>query len=66
MNPCVYLKMGRLLHIISTTEERERFLTAANSHERGEVRTLCLVMAYTGCRISEALELTADKIDLSG
>ena len=48
-----------------TSDERERFLTQANQHERGEVRTLCLVMAYTGCRISEALELTADKIDLS-
>ena len=48
-----------------TSEERDRFLDSANSHERGEVRTLCLVMAYTGCRISEALELTADKIDLS-
>jgi integrase/recombinase XerD len=28
------------------------------------VRTLCLTLAYTGCRISEALELTADRIDL--
>ena len=48
-----------------TEEERQRFLSVANQHERGEVRTLCLVLAYTGCRISEALELTADKIDLS-
>lgn len=48
-----------------TSEERDRFLKQANQHERGEVRTLCLVMAYTGCRISEALALTADKIDLS-
>lgn len=48
-----------------TSEERDRFITAANAHERGEVRTLCLVMVYTGCRISEALELTAHRIDLS-
>lgn len=48
-----------------TTDERDRFLIVANQHERGEVRTLCLVMAHTGCRISEALELMADKIDLS-
>jgi len=48
-----------------TNEERKRFLSVANQHERGEIRTLCLVLAYTGCRISEALELTADKIDLS-
>ncbi len=48
-----------------TSEERDRFLKEANQHERGEVRTLCLVLAYTGCRISEALALTADKVDLS-
>ncbi len=48
-----------------TSEERDCFLKAANQHERSEVRTLCLVMAYTGCRISEALAMTADKIDLS-
>ncbi len=48
-----------------TSDERESFLNQANQHERGEVRILCLVMTYTGCRISEALELTADKIDLS-
>ena len=48
-----------------TAEERQRFLSVANSHDRGEVRTFCLVLAHTGCRISEALELTADKIDLS-
>lgn len=48
-----------------TAEERVRFLRATNAHECGEVRTLCLVMAYTGCRISEALQLTADRVDLS-
>ena len=48
-----------------TAEEQGRFIAAANAHERAEVRTLCLTLAYTGCRISEALELTADRIDLS-
>ncbi len=48
-----------------TSEEQDRFIAQAGEHERGEVRTLCLVLAYTGCRISEALALTADKIDLS-
>ncbi len=48
-----------------TSDERERFIEQANQQERGEVRSLCLVLAYTGCRISEALALTADKIDLS-
>ena len=47
------------------SEEHTRFIEKAGEHERGEVRTLCLVLAYTGCRISEALALTADKIDLS-
>ena len=47
-----------------TAEEQGRFMAAANAHERAEVRTLCLTLAYTGCRISEALELTADRIDL--
>jgi integrase len=47
-----------------TAEEQGRFMAAANAHERAEVRTLCLPLAYTGCRISEALELTADRIDL--
>ena len=45
-----------------TSEEWDCFLAFANQNERGEVRILCLVMA---CRISEALELMADKIDLS-
>jgi len=45
--------------------EHVRFLAAAAALERGEVRTLCTTLAYTGCRISEALELTADRVDLS-
>ena len=48
-----------------TAEERERFLGAATEHHRGEVRTFCMVMAYTGCRISEALQLTTDRVDFS-
>jgi integrase len=28
------------------------------------VRTFCCTLAYTGCRISEALALTADRVDL--
>ena len=48
-----------------TQEEQGRFLGAASELERGEVRTFCMVLAYTGCRISEALELSAERIDLS-
>lgn len=41
-----------------TRDERLRFLAAGDAHEREEVRTFCLTLAYTGCRISEALMLT--------
>ena len=37
-------------------------LATANQNERGEARTLCLHIVYTGCRISEAMALTADKV----
>ncbi len=48
-----------------TDEERRAFINAATQAERGEVRTLALVLAYTGCRISEALELTSRRVDFS-
>ncbi len=47
-----------------TEEELDRFLTAANAQERSEVRSFCLVLAHTGCRISEALALTPRCVDL--
>lgn len=43
--------------------ERKGFLKAVNSL-RLEWRVFCLVLLYTGCRISEAIELTKDRIDL--
>ena len=48
------------------SDERQRFLSAANNCPRAEVKTLCLTLAYTGCRISEALALTAANIECSG
>jgi len=54
-----------LLGCRKLTEEQGRFIAAANAHERAEVRTFCLTLAYTGCRISEALELTPERVDLS-
>ncbi len=48
-----------------TQEEQERFLQSASDLDRAEVRTFCMTLAYTGCRISEALELTIDRVDLS-
>ncbi|MDP2619165.1 MAG: site-specific integrase [Hyphomicrobiales bacterium] len=47
-----------------TTAERNAFLSAAETAPR-EVRTFSMVLAYTGCRISEALALTADRVDLT-
>jgi integrase len=45
-----------------TRDERERFLAASLAAPRPDVRTLCLTLAYTGCRISEALALTPASI----
>lgn len=46
-----------------TQKERGLILSEASERE-GELRTLVGVLLHTGCRISEALELTADRIDL--
>ncbi len=54
---------GRRLYL--TAEERTAFLEAAKAAPR-EVRTFCLVLAFTGCRISEALALTPKSFDFSG
>ena len=47
-----------------TASERSRFITAAANCRRAEVGTLCLTLAHTGCRISEALALTPASIDI--
>jgi len=47
-----------------TAEERAAFLKAADRAPR-EVRTFCHVLHYTGCRISEALALTCDRVDFT-
>ncbi|WEQ54365.1 tyrosine-type recombinase/integrase (plasmid) [Komagataeibacter nataicola] len=48
-----------------TVAERARFLRAAEPAPR-EARTLCMTLAWSGCRLSEALALTADRVDLAG
>ena len=55
---------GRRLYF--TEEERRAFLAAAAAKAPREVRTFCGTLHATGCRISEALALTAQQIDLSG
>ncbi|MFZ5693965.1 MAG: tyrosine-type recombinase/integrase [Pseudomonadota bacterium] len=46
-----------------TQDERARFIAAAERCPRANVRTLCLALAWTGCRISEALALTPSCIE---
>jgi integrase/recombinase XerD len=47
-----------------TAGERDAFLREAERANR-QVRTLCIVLAYAGCRLSEALALTVDRVDFS-
>ncbi|MEE8291311.1 MAG: tyrosine-type recombinase/integrase, partial [Candidatus Tectomicrobia bacterium] len=46
-----------------TADERDAFLAAATQADR-PIRTLCSVLYYTGCRISEALALTPRRVDI--
>ena len=55
-----YDEVGRRKYI--NADERKRFLQAADEAD-GTLRALCYVLAYTGCRISEALGLTRHQID---
>src|SRR3954470_9630692 len=47
-----------------TVGERDAFLKAAERADR-EDRTLCMTLAYAGCRLSEALALTVGRVDLA-
>src|SRR5450631_2826119 len=53
---------GKRLYL--TDSERKKFLAAADDEER-LVRSFCYVLAHTGCRISEALQLNAERIDFA-
>lgn len=47
-----------------TVGERDAFLREAERTDR-LVRTLCMTLAYGGCRLSEALALTVDRVGKS-
>jgi integrase/recombinase XerD len=47
-----------------TAGERDAFLGESECADH-LVRTLCMTLAYAGCRLIEALALTADRIDLA-
>jgi integrase len=57
----LYTRGGQRKYL--TPSERARFIAAAKAQPRHEVRTLCLTLAYTGCRVSEALALTAVSVE---
>lgn len=48
-----------------TRLERTHFIEVATSWPRRDVATLCLTLAHTGCRISEALGLTGGAVEQS-
>ena len=54
---------GKRLYL--TAEERAAFMAAARK-AAPEVRTLCAVLHDTGCRESELLEATPERVDLTG
>src|SRR5918992_1100798 len=56
----LYDRHGHRLYL--TSSERDAFRKAAEKALR-EVRTYCHTLLYTGCRPSEALALTADRVD---
>jgi integrase len=56
----LFTSAGKRLYL--TDSERKRFLEAADQENR-EIRTFCYVLAHTGCRISEALELVGERVD---
>jgi integrase len=47
-----------------TPSERQDFIRASESALR-QIRTFCGTLVHTGCRISEALALTADRVDIT-
>jgi integrase/recombinase XerD len=60
--PLMYLYDGAGQRKYLTPMERKEFLKAAGRASRN-VRTFCETLAHTGCRISEALALTGDRVD---
>jgi integrase len=57
----LYDQKGRRKYL--TPSERQEFIHASEA-ARQTVSTFCATLAHTGCRISEALALTADRVDI--
>lgn len=60
----LYSRAGERKYL--TPAERSRFLDSAWTCHRPDLRTLALTLAFTGCRISEALALTPRAIARDG
>ena len=58
----IYDGRGNRLYV--NTKEREGFLEQAKELDKSSHRLFCEVLHWTGCRISEALELTPRRIDI--
>jgi integrase/recombinase XerD len=56
-------QQGKRLYL--TAEERAAFMAAAR-RVAPDVRTMCTVLHDTGCRESELLEVTPQRVDLTG
>lgn len=46
-------------------KERRAYFRAAEKEADKRRRSFCLILLFTGCRISEALNLTAERVDIS-
>ena len=58
----LYDKHGKRLYL--TPSEREAFYEAAKQ-QPDNLRTFCHMLYFTGSRVTEALNLTADRVDVS-
>jgi integrase len=57
----LYTPAGRRKYL--TPDERARFIAAARACQRSELKTFCLTLAYTGCRISEGLAILPHAVE---
>ena len=62
MKGSIFDPTGQRLYL--TPGERLHFMQTANQLASSK-RTLCMTLAFTGCRISEALNLTKERIDVA-
>jgi len=57
-------RRGNRKYLNST--ERRSFLRAASDEPDPAAQAFCLTLFYTGCRISEGLSVTAERVDFRG